>query len=170
MSNDIDLLIDGDFVLQPGGEPTLTTQGRACVQQDILHMVYESGLLSVIIGERDNIKIDATLIQIEVLIEDNDSRVTPGTINVEILSRNSCSMLFIAAESIYGSLNIDINLNQFFEDVVCVGEGKETDGDDQETTIENSILTESGDFLTTESGSPAYIGDLAWQSKRSLQN
>ena len=47
-----DLLItDDDITLDAGGYPVLVTE-RACIAQDIQHMIRESGLLVDLVGER----------------------------------------------------------------------------------------------------------------------
>lgn len=73
-----DLLItDGDITLDAGGQPLLV-HDRACVAQDILHMILESGLLV----ERDIRKRKTNIVELTLRV-DLDYRIKPGTARIE---------------------------------------------------------------------------------------
>ena len=58
-----DLLISkDDMTLDANGEPVLVT-GRACIAQDIQHMIRESGLLVELVGERDGIRRKTNIVR-----------------------------------------------------------------------------------------------------------
>lgn len=74
----IDLLVtDDDLTLGVNAEPELV-DGRASIAQDIRHLVRESGLLVVMIAQRDPETIALNLNRIETLV-DSDVRIKPGT-------------------------------------------------------------------------------------------
>jgi hypothetical protein len=80
-NNDIDLLISNDdIVLDAFGQPLLVT-GRACIVQDIKHLLRDRGFLVAIIAERDKNKRRAVQTQIERAVED-DERIKPGSVRV----------------------------------------------------------------------------------------
>jgi len=77
-----DLLItDSNLVLDAGGQPLLV-RDRACIAQDILHMILESGLLVELIGERDIRKRKTNIVKLTLMV-DLDYRIRPGTSRIE---------------------------------------------------------------------------------------
>lgn len=81
MSEYVDLLIVGnDFALDASRQP-VPVEDRACIAQDIAHMIRESGLLVTLIAERNRLKQRDCIQQMELLIED-DIRLVPGTAKI----------------------------------------------------------------------------------------
>ncbi len=77
-----DLLItDDDLALDAGGYPVLVPD-RACIAQDIQHMIRESGLLVDIVGERNVRKRKTNLVKLSLMV-DQDTRIKPGTTRIE---------------------------------------------------------------------------------------
>lgn len=77
-----DLLItDDDITLDAGGYPVLVTE-RACIAQDIQHMIRESGLLVDLVGERDVRKRKTNIVKLTLEV-DQDYRIKPGTTRIE---------------------------------------------------------------------------------------
>ncbi|WP_024672889.1 DUF2590 family protein [Pseudomonas syringae] len=78
MSDYIDLLItDNDLALDRSRQPH-PVEDRACIAQDIAHMIRESGLLVTLVAERNRLKQRDCIQQMELLVED-DVRLVPGT-------------------------------------------------------------------------------------------
>jgi len=61
--------------------PVLVTD-RACIAQDIQHMIRESGLLVELIGERDVRKRKTNIVRLTLMV-DQDRRIRPGTARIE---------------------------------------------------------------------------------------
>ncbi|WP_342653516.1 DUF2590 family protein [Pseudomonas sp. F3-2] len=81
MSEYVDLLIVGnDFALDASRQP-VPVEDRACIAQDIAHMIRESGLLVTLVAERNRLKQRDCIQQMELLIED-DIRLVPGTAKI----------------------------------------------------------------------------------------
>lgn len=81
MSDYIDLLIaNNDLVLDPSNQPLLVDD-RASIAQDIAHMIRDSGLLLVLVAERDRLKQRDCIQQLELLAE-ADVRLVPGTVRI----------------------------------------------------------------------------------------
>lgn len=81
MSEYVDLLIAGnDLVLDPSHQPLLVDD-RACIAQDIAHMIRDSGLLITLVAERDPLRQRDCRQQMELLVE-ADERLVPGTVRV----------------------------------------------------------------------------------------
>ena len=78
MSEYIDLLIeDNDFALDLSRQP-VPVEDRACIAQDIGHMIRESGLLVTLVAERNRLKQRDCIQQLGLLVE-ADVRLVPGT-------------------------------------------------------------------------------------------
>lgn len=78
----LDLLINNnDLKLDAGGQPELTND-RACISQDLVHMLRDSGLLVDIIGERNKARRKTKMVEISLLI-DEDIRLVPGSVRIE---------------------------------------------------------------------------------------
>ncbi len=85
MSVYIDLLIiDNDLALDPSRQP-LPVEDRACIAQDIGHMIRESGLLVTLVAERNRLKQRDCIQQLELLVE-ADVRLVPGTASIKELA------------------------------------------------------------------------------------
>jgi hypothetical protein len=81
MSDYIDLLIaDNDLVLDPSNQPLLVDD-RASIAQDIAHMIRDSGLLLILVAERDRLRQRDCIQQLELLTE-ADVRLVPGTVRI----------------------------------------------------------------------------------------
>jgi hypothetical protein len=81
MSDYVDLLIIGnDFALDASRQP-VPVEDRACIAQDIAHMIRESGLLVTLVAERNRLKQRDCIQQLELLVED-DVRLVPGTARI----------------------------------------------------------------------------------------
>ncbi|MFK3970204.1 DUF2590 family protein [Pseudomonas sp. NPDC087358] len=81
MSEYLDLLIvDNDLSLDPARQPLLV-EDRACIAQDIAHMIRDSGLLVTLVAERNRLKQRDCIQQLELLVE-NDVRLVPGTASI----------------------------------------------------------------------------------------
>lgn len=81
MSEYLDLLIVGnDFALDASRQP-VPVEDRACIAQDIAHMIRESGLLVTLVAERNRLKQRDCIQQLELLVED-DVRLVPGTARI----------------------------------------------------------------------------------------
>ena len=84
MSEYLDLLItDDDLVLDPGRQPEPVVD-RACIAQDIGHMIRDSGLLVALVAERSGLVQRDYRQQLELLVE-TDVRLIPGTAKVKSL-------------------------------------------------------------------------------------
>lgn len=105
MPDYVDLLItDNDLTLDAGGEPQLIFD-RECIVQDIKHCIRDSGLIVVIVGERDPVKVGANLQDLTLLIED-DLRLVPGT--VEIVRQETELFFITATTEKYGTVNLEV--------------------------------------------------------------
>lgn len=103
--NNIDLLIvNDDLVLNNANIPELITE-RACIAQDIKHMIRESGLLVELIGNREAEKTQLNLTQIEINIE-ADLRIQPGT--AKVIQQDNETFLVTAMTIEYGPLEISL--------------------------------------------------------------
>jgi hypothetical protein len=81
MSEYVDLLIvDNDLALDPSQQPRLIDD-RACIAQDIAHMIRDSGLLVTLVAERDRLRQRDCIQQMELLVE-ADERLVPGTARI----------------------------------------------------------------------------------------
>ncbi|GLP98693.1 hypothetical protein GCM10007891_05470 [Methylophaga thalassica] len=105
MADYVDLLIvDDDVVLDAAGEPQLIYD-KACITQDIKHMVRDSGLLVEMIGERSSSKIQEKMLKLVLFIE-TDERLIPGTVAI---TRTDTETFFITATTYkYGSTSIEV--------------------------------------------------------------
>lgn len=103
--NNIDLLITADdLTLNAQNIPELVTE-RACIAQDLKHMIRESGLLVKLIGMRNNNNILLNLKNIEIKVEE-DKRIKPGTANVFQVKKGS---FVVTAKTLeYGDLEVSL--------------------------------------------------------------
>ena len=101
-----DLLIqDDDLALDAAGYPLPVTD-RACIAQDIMHMIRESGLLVELVGERDAKKRKTNIVRLTLAV-DGDYRVRPGTSRVEEVwtSRNRVEFWLTAETLEFGKIS-----------------------------------------------------------------
>ena len=98
------LITDDDITPDAGGQPVLVT-GRACIAQDIMHMIRESALLVELIGERDVMKRKTNLVRLTLMI-DQDYRIKPGTARIQEIWTDRARVEFWAtAETLrYGKI------------------------------------------------------------------
>lgn len=81
------LIVDDDLVLDAGRVPAPVTD-RACIAQDIGHMIRDSGLLVAMVAERSSLKQRDFRQQIELLVE-TDTRLVPGTARMTALGNGN---------------------------------------------------------------------------------
>ena len=101
-----DLLItDDDIALDAGGYPVWVTE-RACIAQDIQHMIRESGLLVDLIGERDVRKRKTNIVRLTLMV-DQDRRIRPGTARIgeTWTSRNRVEYWLTAETLTFGAIS-----------------------------------------------------------------
>ena len=78
----IDLLVtDDDISLDAGNNPLFVTDAD-CIAQDIKHMIRESGLVFLMIAERNQNRIKRLTVELKILIE-TDTRIKPGTVVIQ---------------------------------------------------------------------------------------
>jgi hypothetical protein len=105
MSEYLDLLIeDNSFALDPSNQPRLV-EDRACIAQDIGHMIRESGLLVALVAERSRLIQRDYIQQLELLVE-ADVRLVPGT--VRIIEQGSGTYLVTAKTLQFGDLEVTL--------------------------------------------------------------
>lgn len=101
----VDLLIVGnDLVLDPSHQPLLI-DGRASIAQDIAHMIRDSGLLVMLIAERDNLRQRDGRQQLELLVE-ADERLVPGT--ARVLQGSDARYVVTASTLKFGHLTVTV--------------------------------------------------------------
>ena len=101
----IDLLITNDDLTLNSASITELVTERACIAQDIKHMIRESGLLIELIGSRDRNRISLNRKKIEIKIEE-DIRIRPGTAKV---SQIDVETFLVEATTIeYGHLEFSL--------------------------------------------------------------
>ncbi|WP_343077458.1 DUF2590 family protein [Pseudomonas sp.] len=105
MSEYIDLLVtENDLALDPSRQP-LPVEDRACIAQDIGHMIRESGLLVTLVAERNRLKQRDCIQQLELLVE-NDVRLVPGTAKITELAAGQ--YLVTATTLQFGNLEVTL--------------------------------------------------------------
>lgn len=102
----IDLLVtDRDVTLNMAGEP-VTCNNRVSVGQDIIHAIIESGLATLLTGERSPILRDDIFTRMILLVEE-DRRIVPGTVRIY---EETMEKLLISADSWdFGKINGEVN-------------------------------------------------------------
>lgn len=99
----VDLLIhENDFALDASNQPLPVTD-RACIAQDIGHMIRESGLLVTLVAERNRLKQRDCIQQMELKVE-NDIRLVPGTAKIKELA--SGQYLITAKTLLFGDIEV----------------------------------------------------------------
>jgi hypothetical protein len=105
MSEYVDLLIvNNDLALDPSHQPLLVDD-RACIAQDIAHMIRDSGLLVTLVAERDRLRQRDCIQQLELLVED-DQRLVPGT--ARIIQQEPGVYLVTAKALKFGSIEVSL--------------------------------------------------------------
>lgn len=77
------LIIDNDIVLDDGRNPLFVTN-EACIAQDAVHAILESGLAVTLVAERSATIIRDIEHQMTLLVE-SDLRVIPGTGDITLV-------------------------------------------------------------------------------------
>jgi hypothetical protein len=105
VSEYVDLLIvDNDQALDPSRQPLLIDD-RACIAQDIAHMIRDSGLLVTLVAERDRLRQRDCIQQLELLVED-DERLVPGTARI---TQQEPGMYLVTAKTLkFGSIEVSL--------------------------------------------------------------
>ncbi|SFX92414.1 MULTISPECIES: DUF2590 family protein [unclassified Pseudomonas] len=105
MSEYVDLLIvDNDLALDPSRQPLLIDD-RACIAQDIAHMIRDSGLLVVLVAERDRLRQRDCIQRLELLVED-DERLVPGTARI---TQQEPGVYLVTAKTLkFGSIEVTL--------------------------------------------------------------
>lgn len=105
MAEYIDLLIvDNDLALDLSQQPN-QIEDRACIAQDIAHMIRDSGLLVTLVAERDRLRQRDCIQQLELLVE-TDTRLVPGT--ALITQQEPGQYLVTAATLEFGSVEVTL--------------------------------------------------------------
>jgi hypothetical protein len=105
--NLIDLLIiRGEVVLDEHGLPQLIG-GRDVVAQDVGHRLEDSGLVFLLLGDRNPSSIKSLLLKIRLEVE-NDKRVIPGTVKTSFYTRVEKGILQISAKTNVGDVAIAV--------------------------------------------------------------
>lgn len=100
------LIINGDLVLDEHGLPQLIG-GRDVVAQDIGHRLEDSGIVFLLIGERNQNSIKSLLLSIRLEVE-KDKRVIPGTVETRFDTRAEVGTLQISAKTKVGDVSIAV--------------------------------------------------------------
>lgn len=105
MSEYLDLLIvNNDLALDPSRQPLLIDD-RACIAQDIAHMIRDSGLLVTLVAERDRLRQRDCIQQLELLVED-DQRLVPGTARI---TQQEPGVYLVTAKTLkFGSIEVSL--------------------------------------------------------------
>ncbi|UST80134.1 MULTISPECIES: DUF2590 family protein [Pseudomonas] len=105
MSEYVDLLIvNNDLALDPSSQPLLIND-RACIAQDIAHMIRDSGLLVTLVAERDRLRQRDCIQQLELLVED-DQRLVPGTARI---TQQEPGVYLVTAKTLkFGSIEVSL--------------------------------------------------------------
>ncbi|RON98911.1 hypothetical protein BK674_15800 [Pseudomonas moraviensis] len=105
MSEYVDLLIvNNDLALDPSRQPLLVDD-RACIAQDIAHMIRDSGLLVTLVAERDRLRQRDCIQQLELLVE-NDQRLVPGTARI---TQQEPGVYLVTAKTLkFGSIEVSL--------------------------------------------------------------
>lgn len=105
MSEYVDLLIvNNDLALDPSRQPLLIDD-RACIAQDIAHMIRDSGLLVTLVAERDRLRQRDCIQQLELLVED-DQRLVPGTARI---TQQGPGVYLVTAKTLkFGSIEVSL--------------------------------------------------------------
>lgn len=105
MAEYIDLLIvDNDLALDLSQQPN-QIEDRACIAQDIAHMIRDSGLLVTLVAERDRLRQRDCIQQLELLVE-TDTRLVPGT---ALITQQSPGLYLVTATTLeFGSVEVTL--------------------------------------------------------------
>lgn len=96
------MIVSDDIALGDVGAP-IRVDDRACIAQDIKHMIRETGLLVEMIGQRDSGAVQMNMKKIEIEVE-NDERIRPGTAR---MTRTDIDTFYLTADTMdFGALEI----------------------------------------------------------------
>lgn len=77
-----DLSISGDNILLDAALQPVAIYDRDVIAQDLRHALRESGLLEMLIGERNQVEQKLIFQKIKILVE-SDQRIEPGSVDIE---------------------------------------------------------------------------------------
>lgn len=105
MSEYVDLLIsNNDLVLDLSQQPMLVDD-RACIAQDIAHMIRDSGLLVTLVAERSKLRQRDCIQQMELLVEE-DERLEPGT---ALITQTEPGLFLVTATTLkFGTIEVNL--------------------------------------------------------------
>lgn len=105
MAEYIDLLIvNNDLALDLSQQPN-QIEDRACIAQDIAHMIRDSGLLVTLVAERDRLRQRDCIQQLELLVE-TDTRLVPGT---ALITQQEPGLYLVTATTLeFGSVEVTL--------------------------------------------------------------
>lgn len=87
-------ILNHDFSLNAGNEPD-TCNNQISIGQDIVHAIYESGLVTQLVAERSPTLRADLFTQLELLVE-SDERIVPGSV---VVQEETKQRLWITAET-----------------------------------------------------------------------
>lgn len=109
MTDFIDLLVvNGDFVFDEIGNTELIDQ-RASIAQDVKHLLIESGILFLLLGERSRRKLLA-LKKAIINKAEEDERLRPGTVELFRASADTGRFILTGETFQYGRINLSVTL------------------------------------------------------------
>lgn len=105
MSEYVDLLIsNNDLVLDLSQQPVMVDD-RACIAQDIAHMIRDSGLLVTLVAERSKLRQRDCIQQMELLVEE-DERLVPGT---ALITQTEPGLFLVTATTLkFGTIEVNL--------------------------------------------------------------
>lgn len=101
-----DLSINGDNILLDAALQPVAIYDRDVIAQDIRHALRESGLLEMLIGERNQVQRNLVFQKIKILVE-SDQRIEPGTAEIEQPGKEQ---LTISAATEFGPIYTGVTL------------------------------------------------------------
>lgn len=98
-------IVDEDVCLDVGLQPEYV-RARACIAQDIKHMLIESGLVVEMIGERNKAGRQTSIVRMTLLV-DEDLRIVPDTCHIEEVWQSRTEVTYwLTAETVrYGKID-----------------------------------------------------------------
>ena len=111
MAEFIDIkIVDDDIATDADGLPIMVSDLDS-IEQDVRHMIRESGYLVAMIAERDQESRNLWLQKIEALIED-DERIIPGTVEIVLETKgfpSGVGRYLVTADTYqFGSLTTEV--------------------------------------------------------------
>ncbi|MBI9109912.1 DUF2590 family protein [Maridesulfovibrio ferrireducens] len=102
------LISENDITLDAGGNPEKVTD-LACIAQDLLHMIRDTGLLVELVANRDKRVTAENLIKIIIEVED-DERIVPGTCQIVEVTGQPGTFNLTAIAYDFGELGFSIEV------------------------------------------------------------